>query len=161
MWKNILLRLLCRKRNTSFSIKQHTIYFICDFLSTNFGNYCKSFVSLTHFDMDIGTKIIEVRKQKGLSQIDFAKAVGVSREMIGRYERNEVMPSIEVAKKIANALEVSLDYLAGDAKLAAVDKQTLRLMNDIEELEPAIKDKLFFLANAVIRDAKTQRAYSH
>lgn len=111
--------------------------------------------------MDIGTKIIEVRKQKGLSQIDFAKAVGVSREMIGRYERNEVMPSIEVAKKIANALEVSLDYLAGDAKLAAVDKQTLRLMNDIEELEPAIKDKLFFLANAVIRDAKTQRAYSH
>ncbi len=103
--------------------------------------------------MDIGTKIIEVRKQKGLSQTDFAKAVGVSREMIGRYERNEVMPSIEVAKKIANALEVSLDYLAGDAKLAAVDKQTLRLMNDIEELEPAIKDKLFFLANAVIRDA--------
>jgi transcriptional regulator with XRE-family HTH domain len=111
--------------------------------------------------MDIGTKIIEVRKQKGLSQTDFAKAVGVSREMIGRYERNEVMPSIEVAKKIANALEVSLDYLAGDAKLAAVDKQTLRLMNDIEELEPAIKDKLFFLANAVIRDAKTQRAYAH
>jgi transcriptional regulator with XRE-family HTH domain len=153
MWKKSLLRLLCRKRNTSFSTEQHTIYFICDFLSTNFGSYCKFSVSLTHFNMDIGTKIIEVRKQKGLSQTDFAKAVGVSREMIGRYERNEVMPSIEVAKKIANALEVSLDYLAGDAKLAAVDKQTLRLMNDIEELEPAIKDKLFFLANAVIRDA--------
>lgn len=94
-------------------------------------------------------------------QADFAKAVGVSREMIGRYERDEVMPSIEVAKKIADALEVSLDYLAGNAKNVAVDKQTLKLIHDIEDREPAIKDKLFFLANAVIRDAKTKKAYTH
>lgn len=111
--------------------------------------------------MDIGSKMMDLRKRKNLSQVDFAKTVGVSREMIGRYERNEVVPSIEVAKKIADALEVSLDYLAGDARLASVDKQTLRLIHDIEELEPSIKDKLFFLANAVIRDAKTQRAYAH
>jgi transcriptional regulator with XRE-family HTH domain len=111
--------------------------------------------------MNIGHKIAELRKQKSLSQIDFAKEVEVSREMIGRYERGEVMPSIEVAKKIADALEVSLDYLAGDAQKAAVDKQTLKLMRDIEDLEPAIKDKLLYLANAVIRDAKTKKAYAH
>jgi hypothetical protein len=64
------------------------------------------------------------------------------------------MPSIEVAKKIADALHVSLDFLAGNSKQAALDKQTLRLIHDIEELEPAVKDKLFFLANAIIRDAK-------
>lgn len=111
--------------------------------------------------MNIGNKITELRKQKNLSQTDFAKAVGVSREMIGRYERAEVMPSIEVAKKIADALEVSLDYLAGDAKKAAVDKQTLKLIHDIDDLEPSIKDKLIYLANAVIRDAKTKKAYAH
>jgi len=111
--------------------------------------------------MNIGSKISEIRKQKNVSQSDFAKAVGVSREMIGRYERGEVMPSIEVAKKIADALEVSLDFLAGNSKTAALDKQTLRLIHDIEELEPAVKDKLFFLANAIIRDAKTTKAYSH
>lgn len=111
--------------------------------------------------MDIGHKITELRKKKSLSQADFAKAVGVSREMIGRYERDEVIPSIEVAKKIADALEVSLDYLAGNAKNIAVDKQTLKLIHEIEDLEPAIKDKLFFLANAVIRDAKTKKAYTH
>jgi hypothetical protein len=59
-----------------------------------------------------------------------------------------------VAKKIADALHVSLDFLAGNSKQAALDKQTLRLIHDIEELEPAVKDKLFFLANAIIRDAK-------
>jgi transcriptional regulator with XRE-family HTH domain len=111
--------------------------------------------------MNIGSKISEIRKQKNVSQTDFAKAVGVSREMIGRYERGEVMPSIEVAKKIADALEVSLDFLAGNSKQAALDKQTMRLIHDIEELEPAVKDKLFFLANAIIRDAKTTKAYSH
>jgi len=111
--------------------------------------------------MNIGHKIADLRKQKNISQVDFAKVVGVSREMIGRYERDEVIPSIEVAKKIADALEVSLDYLAGGAQKAAVDKQTLKLINDIEDLEPAVKDKLLYLANAVIRDAKTKRAYAH
>ena len=111
--------------------------------------------------MNIGHKVTELRKQKSLSQTDFAKIVGVSREMIGRYERDEVMPSIEVAKKIADALDISLDYLAGDAQKAAVDKQTLKLIHDIEDLEPAIKDKLLYLANAVIRDAKTKKAYAH
>jgi transcriptional regulator with XRE-family HTH domain len=111
--------------------------------------------------MNIGHKITELRKQKNRSQTDFAREVGVSREMIGRYERGEVMPSIEVAKKIADALEVSLDYLAGDAQKSAIDKQTLKLIHDIEDLEPAIKDKLIYLANAVIRDAKTKKAYAH
>jgi transcriptional regulator with XRE-family HTH domain len=110
--------------------------------------------------MNIGAKMAELRKNKDLSQTDFAKAVGVSREMIGRYERSEVMPSIEVAKKIADALTVSLDYLAGDTKNVAIDKKTLRLIDDIENLEPSLKDKLLYLANAVIRDAKTQRAYA-
>jgi transcriptional regulator with XRE-family HTH domain len=110
--------------------------------------------------MNIGSRIAELRKQKELSQTDFAKTVGVSREMIGRYERNEVMPSIEVAKKIADALDVSLDYLAGESKQASFDKQTLSLIHEIEELEPTVKEKLIFLANAVIRDSKTKKAYA-
>jgi transcriptional regulator with XRE-family HTH domain len=71
------------------------------------------------------------------------------------------MPSIEVAAKIAEALDVSLDYLAGNSKKSAIDKKTLKLIYEIDDLEPAIKDKLFFLANAIIRDAKTSKAYNH
>ena len=66
-----------------------------------------------------------------------------------------------VAKKIADALEVSLDYLAGDGQHAHFDKQTLKLINEIEQLDSGIKEKLIFLANAVIRDFKlTQLAKS-
>lgn len=37
----------------------------------------------------------------------------------------------------------------------------MKLIHDIEDLEPSIKDKLIYLANAVIRDAKTGNAYAH
>ncbi|MFR1445733.1 DNA-binding transcriptional regulator, XRE-family HTH domain [Hydrobacter penzbergensis] len=111
--------------------------------------------------MNIGDKITDLRKQKNMNQTELGKAAGVSREIIGRYERNEVMPSIEVAAKIAEALDVSLDYLAGNSKKSAIDKKTLKLIYEIDDLEPAVKDKLFFLANAIIRDAKTSKAYNH
>ena len=111
--------------------------------------------------MNIGDKITALSKAKKISQEDLAKEAGVSREIIGRYERNEVSPSVDVAKKIADALDVSLDYLAGGSDKAAFDKQTLKLIDEIEELEPSTKDKLIFLANAIIRDAKTGKAYAH
>lgn len=70
------------------------------------------------------------------------------------------MPSIEIAKKIANALGVSLDFLVGEGQNATFYKQTLRLIQDIENLEPTIREKLIFLANAIMRDNKTQKAYA-
>lgn len=51
-------------------------------------------------------------------------------------------------------------YLAGNSNKAAVDKKTMKLIHDIEDLEPFITDKLIFLTNAIIRDAKTGRAYA-
>jgi hypothetical protein len=74
----------------------------------------------------------------------------------------EVVATVLVSiAKIADVLEVSLDYPAGNSKKAAVDKQTLKLIHDIEDLEPSVKDKLLYLANAIIRDSKTGKAYAH
>jgi len=41
------------------------------------------------------------------------KLVGVHGAVIGRYEREEVKPSIEMATQLAEVLEISLDYLVG------------------------------------------------
>lgn len=43
--------------------------------------------------------------------------------MIGKYERGEAAPSIDAAKKIADALEVSLDNLVGESAFKAFDKK--------------------------------------
>ena len=60
-----------------------------------------------------GKRLGEVRKDKKMSQDDLAKKVVVHGAVIGRYERDEVKPSIEVASKIADVLEVSIDFLLG------------------------------------------------
>ncbi|WP_426473373.1 helix-turn-helix domain-containing protein [Chryseobacterium balustinum] len=63
--------------------------------------------------MTLGQNITIISKKLKLSQSDLGKAVGTSGDIIGRYERDEVKPSIEIAIKIADALQVSLDYLVG------------------------------------------------
>ena len=67
--------------------------------------------------MDFGNKILQLRKEKDFSRDELAKAVGTSGAIIGRYERNEITPSVDVAAKIADALEVSLDFLPIEWKL--------------------------------------------
>jgi transcriptional regulator with XRE-family HTH domain len=54
-------------------------------------------------------------------------------EVIGRYERDEVKPSIEMAAAIADALEVSLDYLVGNTDLL-LDKSIIKRIQDIQLL---------------------------
>lgn len=80
--------------------------------------------------MNISKHIVNLRKEKGFSREDLGKKVGTSGAVIGRYERGEITPSVEIANKIANALEVSLDYLVGNTDL----KLTGNLMNRIKEV---------------------------
>lgn len=80
--------------------------------------------------------------------------------MVGKYERSEAIPSIEAAKKIADTLEVSLDYLVGEGQNHKFDKKTLKRLQDIQELSPEIKEKMFFFIDTVLRDFKTKQAYT-
>ena len=52
-----------------------------------------------------GKKLRECREAKGLSQKELAKLLNTSYSVIGKYERDEMQPSIEAAKKIAKALK--------------------------------------------------------
>lgn len=110
---------------------------------------------------NIAKIITDLRKEKGWSQTDLAKESNVSREIIGKYERGEAVPSIEFAKRIADAFGVSLDFLVGEGTHASFDKKTLKRMQEIESMKPELKECLFSVIDSVIRDYKTQQAYSN
>jgi transcriptional regulator with XRE-family HTH domain len=110
--------------------------------------------------MNLVDRIATLRKQKGLSQTDLAKAAGVSREIIGRYERGEAMPSIEVAKKIADTFGVSLDYLVGEGINASFDKKSLTRLQDIEKLDADTKEKIYFVIDNIIQNVKAKKAFA-
>ncbi|MDA3891887.1 MAG: helix-turn-helix transcriptional regulator [Salinivirgaceae bacterium] len=104
--------------------------------------------------------ITNLRKEKGLSQTDLASKSGVSREMISKYERDIAIPSVDAAKKIADSLDVSLDYLVGEGVNATFDKNTLKRIQEIQNMAPEVKVHLFSVIDSVIRDYKTQQAYA-
>ena len=110
--------------------------------------------------MNTGKIIVRLREQKNWNQSDLAQASGVSRVMIGKYERDEAVPSIDAAKKIADAFEVSLDYLVGEGQNSKFDKKTLKRLHDLEALEEEKKKTLFDLIDTYIRDAKARKAYA-
>lgn len=54
-------------------------------------------------------KIEEIRKQRGIRQEDFAKAMGVSRQTISSLENGRYNPSILLAYKIARYFDMSIE----------------------------------------------------
>lgn len=104
--------------------------------------------------------IANLRKEKNWSQSDLANESKVSREMISKYERGIAIPSVDAAKKIADAFGVSLDYLVGEGINASFDKKTLQRLQEIESMNPDFKKHLFSIIDSVIRDYKTQQAYA-
>lgn len=107
----------------------------------------------------VGKIIGELRDQKDWSQGELAAKSGVSREMIGKYERGEAVPSVDAAKKIADAFEVSLDYLAGSTS-QLLEKNMLKRINDIQQLPPEDKTHLFALMDAFLRDHKARKVFT-
>ncbi|MBR3574343.1 MAG: helix-turn-helix transcriptional regulator [Lachnospiraceae bacterium] len=63
---------------------------------------------------NLGTKIAAKRKDIGLSQIEFADRLSVTRQTVSRWENGTVMPDIDKISDIAEILGVSCDYLLRD-----------------------------------------------
>ena len=110
--------------------------------------------------LNIGSRITLLRKEKGWSQTDLAKELGASREIIGKYERNENLPSIEMALKMSNAFGVTVDYLLGEGEFASFDKELMDRIKDFENLDKNTKAKIFDVMDTYIRDAKARAAYA-
>ena len=109
--------------------------------------------------MTIGEHIMLLRKKKKFSQSALGKTVGTSGDIIGRYERGIITPSIEVIMKIADALEVSIDFLVGKTTLE-LDKQTLKRMEDISGLPEENKSFVLRMMDMAIQNFKTQKAFA-
>ena len=64
--------------------------------------------------MDLGNKIMTLRKKNNLSQEDLAEKVGVTRQTISKWELEETTPDINQAKKLSMIFNISLDELVNN-----------------------------------------------
>lgn len=70
--------------------------------------------------MELKEKLVDLRKEKGLSQAELAEAINVSRQAISRWEVGSAIPSADNLMWLSKFYEVSMDELMG---IATDDKQ--------------------------------------
>lgn len=109
--------------------------------------------------MTFGQKITKSRKGKNWTQTELGDAVGTSRDIIGKYERDEIKPSIEVAAKIADVLGTSLDYLVRDInplEKLEVSPHVISQISKLEGLSPAHREHVIAVIEAFDAKEKLQ-----
>jgi len=107
--------------------------------------------------MSFGSRLLIARKKKAISQEELAKHLGTKGPAIGRYERDEMKPSIEAAIKMANLLGVSLVWLVGNTD-AEFDIATLNRIQDITKLSQKDKELVFEFLDSFIANRKIKTA---
>lgn len=112
--------------------------------------------------ISFGKKISALRKNKKLSQTDLAKMLKTSVSVVSRYERDEMNPSIDTAKKIANLLDTAVGYLLGETEDDQLlkDPNMMQRLKDIKSFAEKEKDQIYFTLDAVIREIKNRKVYA-
>lgn len=61
----------------------------------------------------LGEQIKKLRMNKGMSQVQLADKLNVTKQSVSNWENEYIMPSVDMLIKIANFFNVSTDYLLG------------------------------------------------
>jgi transcriptional regulator with XRE-family HTH domain len=94
----------------------------------------------------LSDRLLEARKKKGVSQQELARLAKVHFTNVGKYERGEATPAADILNRIAQALEVTTDFLMNGtmqdkSEEAISDEELLAQFRKIEKL-PADKKRL-------------------
>lgn len=88
-------------------------------------------------------------------QTGLAAQLAIHKNVLGRYERNEVFPSIDIARKIADILEVSLDYFTGKDNVRIDKNISIRIL-EVSKFEKTDRNHIFSVIDAFIAKKKIQ-----
>ena len=90
--------------------------------------------------MTTAEKLVSLRKEKGLSQLQLAEEINVSRQAISRWEVGLAVPSREKLRALSELYNVSVDYLLSDKTAEDMEK----CMGVTEETQDIQTKKSFF-----------------
>lgn len=105
--------------------------------------------------MSLAKKIVQLRKERNLTQKELASMVGVHFSHMSRYERGISLPSIEVVRKLAQMFHVSADFLLFDDSQAMVraniaDQELLQQFERLSRMSEREKTAVKTVLEAVI-----------
>jgi transcriptional regulator with XRE-family HTH domain len=108
--------------------------------------------------MVLGSRIKLLRKEKNLSQGELAQQVGTDARQISRYENGHITPSVEVVAKLAQVLDVSVDYLLFEDSprrpLKVEDQDLLEKLQDVQHLSEEDRTSILHILDALVAKSK-------
>jgi transcriptional regulator with XRE-family HTH domain len=113
--------------------------------------------------ISFGKKIAILRKDKSWSQTELANKLNTSVSVISRYERDEMNPSIDAAKKLADLLDTTVGYLLGENEEANIFKEPeiLERFKAIKSFNKEDKEKIYFTLDAMIHEVGNRKQYAN
>jgi transcriptional regulator with XRE-family HTH domain len=106
-------------------------------------------------------RLRKARTDKDLSQAALAEIVGIHLNQINRYEKGGAVPNSKTLQRLAEALEVSGDYLiSGDMEFAAranlEDRELLGMFQSVSLLPASDKDALKRIISALVNQHRIE-----
>jgi len=106
-------------------------------------------------------RLRSLRKQKNLSQTELGQQAGLHYTHIGRFERGLSRPGGDTLKRLADALDVTGDYLLEGAEDEAArakfsDRELLKQFQEVERLPDADKHVVKTLLDAFLTKKQLQ-----
>ncbi len=113
----------------------------------------------------LAERVQALRKQAGLTQIELADKIGVSKSQYIRYETKDVQPPANIMNKLADALGTSVDYLiSGDknekAKASLKNSELIQRFKEMDTLPEEEQGVLIKIISAYVRDYRAKQAYA-
>lgn len=87
--------------------------------------------------MSIGDRIIDLRRQRGLSQGQVAEMIGVSRQAVSKWESGQNSPDTVKLIRLADILDTDVEYLATGRDLPKAERPIV--VNMVKKVDKVIE----------------------
>lgn len=94
--------------------------------------------------MEFSERLKNLRKQAGLTQVDVAGELGISQQAYASWERGVKRPTQENLVKIAQILNVSVDYLVGNSEEKLDELDNIELLFRMNSKGLTAEEKVIF-----------------
>lgn len=117
------------------------------------------------FLQSFATRVRALREERGISQEQLSRKLGISRVSLGFYEKKERTPDIEMLGKVASYFKVSTDYLLGLSEFTNVDQKAdiskgyTDLVEETQLYPPKVQKEFTSLFEAVVRSYSSLNEY--
>lgn len=110
--------------------------------------------------MEFSERLKKLRKDSGFTQVDVAEKLGISQPAYASWERGIKKPTQENLVKIAQVLNVSIDYLVGNSEEKSDDLDNIELLFRMNSKGLTDEEKAVFKKELVEFMEKRKKAFN-